>query len=63
MKRSVLTVACLAVLVSCASGSKERTFKKQYEVIDASAKQTPSWIDDPVKAEKIAKDKKNFRYF
>lgn len=63
MKKNVIAISALAVLVSCASATKERTFKKQYEVIDASDKAIPGWIDEPVKAEKVAKDKKNFRYF
>lgn len=63
MKKNVVAVASLVLLAACASGPKERTFKKQYEVIDASTKSIPDWIENPVKAEKVAKDKKNYRYF
>jgi PBP1b-binding outer membrane lipoprotein LpoB len=43
--------------------SPERTFKLDYELVDASDKALPDWLKDPSKVEKSSDERKNFRYF
>ncbi len=69
----VLLVSLLAT-VSCSSSKKDeeedepsepqeaRTFKLDYEVVDASDKVIPDWIKSPAKVNKV-EERKDYRYF
>ena len=66
-------IATLAVVGCSSNKSKddvetpnlnpERTFKVDYDLVEASDKQLPDWIKDPSKAEKLSSERKKFRYF
>ena len=67
----ILKAVCsigLVALVSCASSKKEvnqveeRSFKKDYHLVDASSKVLPTWIDAPEKGDKSKARAKN-KYF
>ncbi len=63
----VTMLAATVALVGCASSkseqkSEERTFKKDYVLMDASQKKLPNWIQKPSKGDKSKARKKN-RYF
>ena len=64
---TVLSLVTMLGLVGCASKTteekkEERTFKKDYVLMDASAKSFPNWVDKPSKGDKSKERKKN-RYF
>lgn len=48
-----------ALFFSCSSGKKPREFKLEYEVVNASNKIEPDWIEDV----DTYKGQKNYRYF
>jgi len=71
-----LLASALVLGASCSSGAKKsgdaevapeekaapRVFKLDYDLVDASDKELPSWIKDPTKVDS-ADEKKKFRYF
>jgi hypothetical protein len=65
---TTLAVMASLTLVGCASKKvaekkdEGRKFKKDYVLVDASAKELPNWIDKPSKGDKSKVRKKN-RYF
>jgi hypothetical protein len=75
---NVSVMAMALALTACGSSEKknegaaevekpnpnpERTFKLDYDLIEASDKQLPEWIKDPSKAEKSSDERKKNRYF
>lgn len=68
MKKLFFFAMISLVATSCGSSAKkeevkeERVFKKDYDLVDASDKLSPEWIDEPSKGD-ASKERKNFRYF